>query len=206
MENIIYKIKFLCCIMLFFCGTNYIHASAQNVNGVMHIPEYIISYAEENKNDVFGLLVEVGEVLETEKAGLWLANPYVVYNSSVNQEAIYYFPVVKENNIISIFTVLDTECGLMYQCGNDMVEYLNEIDYLETNPVIYEYNNSIYAENDNYKICLYSNPMSLLDYSTAVYQNYEEFFDLTYNEKCNKINHKISDMVSCKKRGITIWQ
>ena len=37
-------------------------------------------------------------------------------------------------------------------------------------------------------------------------QNYEEFFDLTYNEKCNKINHKISDMVSCKKRGITIWQ
>lgn len=105
--------------MLFFGGTNHIYVSAQDVNRVMDIPDYIISYAEENKNDVFDLLAEAGEVPETEKTGLWLANPYIVYNSSVNQEAIYYFPVVKENNIISIFTVLDTEYGLMHQCGDD---------------------------------------------------------------------------------------
>ena len=53
-----------------------------------------------------------------------MANPYIVYSPSVNQETIYYFPVVKENNIISIFTVLDTEYGLMHQCGDDIAEYL----------------------------------------------------------------------------------
>lgn len=68
--------------------------------------------------------MEAGEVPETEKSGLRLANPYIVYSPSVNQEAIYYFPVVKENNIISNFTVLDTEYGLMHQCGDDIAEYL----------------------------------------------------------------------------------
>lgn len=185
--------------VIFWRYKPYIYVSAQDVNRVMDIPDYIISYAEKNKNDVFDLLAEAGEVPETEKTGLWLANPYIVYNSSVNQEAIYYFPVVKENNIISIFTVLDTEYGLMHQCGDDIAEYLNEINYLETNPVIYEYNNSVYAENNNSKVCLYSRPVSFLDYSTAALQNYEEFFDLTYAEKYNKINQKIPDMVLCEK-------
>ncbi len=42
MKGIIGKIKFLCCIMLFFGGTNHTYVSAQDVNRVMDIPDYII--------------------------------------------------------------------------------------------------------------------------------------------------------------------
>lgn len=124
-----------------------------------------------------------------------MGSPYVIYNSLMEQEEIYYFPIAYNGSIVSVITVLNTVDGYVYQYGEDIAEYLNCIDYLETNPVLYEYKNAIYAENEEHKVCLYS--FSPLVFDKKENRAIEQFHHLSYTEKCHVVGEKIQNMIVC---------
>lgn len=191
-------IKTVALLFIFTISIAFMNAktiSAKEHESSLSIPDRIISYANTKKTEVINELVQ--ENIITDDEDIQYALPYIIYYPEVNQEAIYYFPLIKDENIVMMVTIIDTEEGLILQSGEEMVEELNAINYLETNYIFYEYEYSLYAENKNEKICLYSYGIGTKIYSETERKKELKFFKKSYKKKKSIINEKIKNMRKC---------
>lgn len=63
-----------------------------------------------------GLLqINGGIITDNEVKKQHFGKPYIIYNSYDNQEGIYYFPIIVNDKVVAVATVLDTEDGLEFQ-------------------------------------------------------------------------------------------
>lgn len=81
---------------------------------------------------------------------LEIANPYIIYKVGDVQDEIYYFPIVLENNVVLIISVFrNINSDWSFSISTNLIEELNEINYMEYDFIFYEYDEHLYIENDN---------------------------------------------------------
>lgn len=80
-----------------------------------------------------------------------LKSPYVVYDYDDNNPEIYYYPVTLNDNIVMVISIVETTEGYSISGSEEMVDGLNNIDYVsESNDIVfYENGCEIDAETEN---------------------------------------------------------
>lgn len=173
-------------VALFFCPVEFVHASVNDGNVNLTT---VSDFANGQLNTVVSNLVKDGEISNNDN--VYLAEPYYIYNELEDQEAIYYFPIVKDQTIVSVMCVLDSEDGLVYQYGDEIKDKLNEIHYLQEKPLIYEEDGKIHIEGRD----------ELLTVSTSEEVGEivpcKKFSELSYSNKKKRIEEKMDDLVPC---------
>lgn len=125
---------------------------------------------------------------------LKLGTPYVIYSSANNgeQDAIYYFPVIQNNQSIMVLSVID--CGEDYSAciEEGIASYLNDINYMNNdNYIFYTDNKNIYAESeDNLKVIDYK---CTYEVTNAQIKNSERFENLEFNKKVEEITENYAN-------------
>ena len=168
-------------------------------SNTLGIPQKVIKHAQEKVADA------VETVLEDENSGvnlddnseIYFSKPYVICNALENQDAIYNFPLAADGRIAMVLSVMDTEDGLMIQFGKDLADKLNEISYIHTDYVFYEYEDTFYAESASSKIVIGYFPEGSYNYTEEEEQNSRIFSKLSYTEKRSVMAEKVADFVPC---------
>ena len=168
-------------------------------SNTLGIPKRVIKHAQDKVADA------VETVLEDENSGvdlddnseIYFSKPYVICNALENQDAIYNFPLAADGRIAMVLSVMDTEDGLMIQFGKDLADKLNEISYIHTDYVFYEYEDTFYAESANSKIVIGYFPQGSYNYTEEEKQNSRIFAHLSYTEKRSVLKDKVADFVPC---------
>ena len=165
--------------------------TANDVSSI--IPDDVVKYAEsrltplsqtvKQNSDNFGIDIKNVYTLK-------LGEPYVIYSSldNGNQNPIYYFPVLQDNEIIMILSIIDDNgiysAGLEEGIAND----LNNIDYQsDENYIFYTDEENIYAESKSDTETIGSLNQSNNATITQL-KNAKEFENLSFEEKINEIN------------------
>lgn len=157
------------------------------------IPDDVVKYAEsrltplsqtvKQNSDNFGIDIKNVYTLE-------LGEPYVIYSSLDNgtQNPIYYFPVLQDNEIIMILSIIDDN-GI-YSAGLEegIAEDLNTIGYQsDENYIFYTDEQNIYAESESDTEIIGSLNQSNNATITQL-KNAKEFENLSFEKKINEIN------------------
>ena len=176
--------------------TIYPYDSTDNALG---IPQKVINHAQDKAADA------VETVIEDENSGvdlddnseIYFSRPYVICNALEKQDAIYHFPLAADGKVAMVLSVMDTEDGLMIQFGKDLADKLNEINYLHTNYIFYEYEDTFYAESANSKIIIGYFPQGSYNYTEEEERDSRIFARLSYTEKCSMVKDKAADFAPC---------
>lgn len=134
---------------------------------------------------------------------LEFGTPYVIYSADSlgNQDKIYYFPVLEDENIIMIMSVINNDGEYSASMGKSIADSLNEIDY-NNEYVIYQSGQEIVAENEQSTYVL-SVSNDILDTDEESVSNALYFESLDYDKKIEKVENtyakkskKTTDVVS----------
>lgn len=119
-----------------------------------------------------------------------IGDPFVIYYPDTIQESIHYYPVIYENEILYMIDVTQTNEGYSMGIGEEFVDFLNDIDYINKPAILYYYNTGIYAENEEDTID--SGMRISIGYEKDYYKQ-NKFQKKTFQEKVKEINSKVSD-------------
>lgn len=162
---------------------------------VVEMPQKAVRYVEDNAADAVETVLEdngSGVDLDYE-ADISIVKPYVVYNAFEKQEAVYHFPLAAGDRVVMVISVMDTDAGMGMQFGTGLADKLNEIDYIHTDYIFYNYEDTFYAESANGKIIL--GYTSSADYTDEEIKTGQAFIHLSYLEKCSVIADKVKNFV-----------
>lgn len=110
------------------------------------IPQEVLDYAFDNYLNFADIYYEEKEDI----SALSLGTPYTIFDTTdyAHQDAIFYFPLVKQSEIVLIFSVYITENGIQGSISDDISDELNDIQYLKGNYILYRTGEQeIVAEN-----------------------------------------------------------
>ncbi len=180
----------LCFMML---GIDYgIGMVAEASNVQIAVPDEVQLYVEKNKDEIFTTVIEAWEIQDADIEDLEYGAFFVVYDGEENPDAVYYVPVEYQEEVIVVVAVLDTDQGLLYQCSEEYVPFLNGINYLNNPAIFYEKNGELYAETREDK--MYCSSDIAIGISEEQKDRKDDFIGLSYNDKCEEINDWISNM------------
>lgn len=175
-------------------------ASAMALDNTLALPQRITAFANENADAIADMLANDGMVTYAEAENQHFGKPYIIYNSYDNQEGIYYFPIVVHNKIVAVTAVLDTEDGMKIQVEEDLVDQLNEIGYIYSDFILYEYKNDVYAENAAGKNYLYSYASKQTKLTEEQKRREQNFYEATFRKKYKMANARIKQFTKCRKK------
>ena len=206
-KNLYQSIKFfaiaVCMAILSMAVPNSIKAYTihpyDNSDNPLGIPQKVIKHAQEKVADAVETVLEDGNsgVDLDDNSEIYFSKPYVICNALENQDAIYNFPLAADGRIAMVLSVMDTADGMVIQFGADLADKLNEISYIHTDYVFYEYEDTFYAESANGKIIIGYFPQGSYNYTEEEKQNSRIFAHLSYTEKCSVIAEKVADFAPC---------
>lgn len=177
----------------------YVISPYDSSGNVMEMPQKIVKYVEDNAADaVETVLEDSGSGVDIDfEADISIIKPYVIYNALKQQEAVYNFPLISDGRVVMVISLMDTEEGLGMQFGAGIADKLNEIDYVHTDYIFYEYEDIFYAESSNAKVILGYISSDNYNYTDEEIKKSQVFSRLSYIEKCSVIADKIKDFVKC---------
>lgn len=148
----------------------------------------LIETVKNNPED-FGLIIE-------KKANLQLGKPFVIYSAESlgKQDPIYYYPIIKNDDIILVLYVI--ECNGNYTAGisTDYASILNGLNYQNNSDYIfYEDGKSLYAENNDTTKSLCDMQKSDNTLNNKEKLNVEVFEDLPAENKVEAILNSFSE-------------
>ncbi len=140
------------------------------------IPLEADNYVVSNFEEIIDISSEyMSDFNISDEKELTLGTPYCVVNLGVRiQDEIYYYPVVADDEIVFIISVIGTDAGYTYSVQTALVDELNQVDYINNPAVIYVCNKCIYVETE------YSE--NVYDYSELTSQEID-FVNLPFEEK-----------------------
>lgn len=157
------------------------------------IPKSAVEYAEsrltalsltvKNNSDDFGIEIENVYKLE-------LGTPYVIYSATNNglQDSIYYFPVIQNDVIIMVLSVIDDNGEYTAGLEKGIAGELNEINYQEDDSYIfYSDEENVYAESESVLEVIESTDTLDIKKTKTQEKNLNEFENLSYEEKIDQI-------------------
>lgn len=177
----------------------YVISPYDDSGNVIEMPQKIVKYVEDNVADAVETVLEDGDsgVDMDYGADISIVKPYVIYNAFKQQDAVYNFPLTADDRVVMVISVMDTEEGLGMQFGPGLADKLNEIDYVHTDYIFYEYDDTFYAESANAKMVLGYISSGNYNYTDEEMKRSQIFSRLSYMEKCRVIADKVKDFVKC---------
>ena len=197
------RIEFLILAFVCFMAVG-VHVSAKTSDDMLILPTEITAFANENVDTIADILVNDGIITATEVKNQHFGKPYIIYNSYDNQEGIYYFPIVVYDKVVAVATVLDTEDGMELQVGKDISDQLNEIGYIYSDYILYEYGNDIYAENTAGKNYLYSYASRQTELTRGQKIREKNFYNAFLKKKYKIINAKVKKFTKCREKKSSV--
>ena len=153
------------------------------------IPNDAVRYIKENYIDVIDIIktnIDKFNIDENTIYNLKLGKPFVIYDfTEEKQDEIYYFPLLNDKNVILVISVMGTTVGWNISASEDMVSYLNIIDYASDNYIFYGTDNRIVCESLDEIIYL----------SGKDNHSYNNFETIDFKEKINIISKRIDNFI-----------
>ncbi len=118
-----------------------------------------------------------------------IGNPFIIYSlSDSNQSEIYYYPIIdnRDNKVVITVDVLKMADTWTYSIGTEYVEYLNKINYTNSEYIFYSYDDYIYSDDGNKSTVLYG------DGNETGKEKVKAFQQLDCSKKVEAISHRIS--------------
>ena len=144
------------------------------------IPSDATKYAVEKVSEVVEAVKLYYESFENQDMEYSLGIPFVIYSSTNNAwNSVYYYPLIQDNSIALIISIIDTNYGWTLSASQEMVEELNEINYaMDSSWIFYEENNDIIALSEKEKKVItediYGNSNSTFNASDEKIESYAE--------------------------------
>ena len=105
------------------------------------IPDEVYDFVNNNLDDIYlisKLYSREFGIDSDSNSKYSVGKPYVIYNIETDkQDEIYYFPILQDDEIVLVATVMGTEDGWSFSFSNDMADDLNEIDYIEQEDILF---------------------------------------------------------------------
>ena len=118
-----------------------------------------------------------------------IGNPFIIYSlSDSNQSEIYYYPIIdnRDNKVVITVDVMKMTDSWTYSIGTEYVEYLNKINYTNSEYIFYSYGDYIYSDDGNKSIVLYGNG------NETGKEKVKAFQQLDCSKKIEAISNRIS--------------
>ncbi len=145
------------------------------------IPEEAVAFASEHYKEVLEISYPYNSLIESvDWDNYYLGSPYVICDlSNETFEEVYYFPVIYDDKVVLIISIINTTEGWTLSSSTEMVEILNDIQYVKNSTwIFYKEDNQIvavsseeqlainktvdYAETNSYSISSEKQPYSEL--------------------------------------------
>lgn len=126
-----------------------------------------------------------------------LCKPYVYWDSTQRQDAVYIFPIAVDDKILASLYVMgriEEPDYINVNFGPDENQ-LNELDYLRKNYVFFSYQGFIMAEDENGEITELRKDINAMTSSAEETEREETFYALDYNEKVKAVLEKMDNFM-----------
>ena len=170
------KLKTLCLflvIVVMFSGITLNNVSAKAISEKMsaEVTTYITDKIEaktkqvvvDDFGDIQNVSMDYSNSLGIDKndmKNISIGNPFIIYSlSDSNQSEIYYYPIIdnRDNKVVITVDVMKMTDSWTYSIGTEYVEYLNKINYTNSEYIFYSYGDYIYSDDGNKSTVLYGN-------------------------------------------------
>ena len=107
------------------------HAQNNNMNTSEIVPTEAYKMASNYYKDMLQILIdEAFENIICDIDEVCLGTPFVIIEcDSEQQDAIYYFPIVQQDNILAVLNIINTSQGYSASLDLELVTFLNNINY-----------------------------------------------------------------------------
>lgn len=114
------------------------------------ISKEVFEHANSCYLEMFQILCDYDEETSSliEEKTIYLGEPFVIYDFEKSlQTAIYYFPIIANENVVSVLSVIDTSEGWTSSMDQELVDFLNQNNYINEKGDSY-----LYIENNQLNI------------------------------------------------------
>lgn len=152
-------------------------------------------YLEENASSIIEVLHNNAETFNLESGpaeNFSFGRPFIIYLFEEKQDEIYYVPVIDNSTqkIVVVVGLMNTSNGYTFDMQASYVPYLNEIDYIHTDAIVYKYGNSLYFETP--EVVVKSNKNDVMPPSSD--EEVNAFLNGSFEDKRNKVIAKAKSM------------
>lgn len=122
------------------------------------IPEEVWNYVISNFEEITDIGTEyIYDFNISEQDVLFLGNPYIVVNiGTLYQDEVYYYPVISANKVVFVISIMGTDKGYTYGVQTELVDVLNEVDYINNPSVVYVVGSNLYIETEYTESIIYN--------------------------------------------------
>lgn len=143
----------MCLVLLFNSISVYAASEKNDVSGssAQYLSDAAQAYLTGNSAAILETLLNNSEIFNIESSSIEnfsFGKPFIIYLFAEKQDEIYYVPVVYNptQTIVAIVGLINTSKGFTFDIQDSYVSFLNKIDYMNTDAIVYEYGNSLYFE------------------------------------------------------------
>lgn len=137
------QIIILCCSFIIFACLN-VNVMAADMKGIINnpyekvekidskIPDEATVYMTEKYSEIIEVAIPYYSCLISDPNNYSLGSPFVIYApSEYNWNSVYYYPLINDNEIVLLISLINTNYGWSISASEEMVDELNLINYAE---------------------------------------------------------------------------
>ena len=177
----------------------------------LKIPEDATKYVTEKYMEIVEVALPYYDTLVCDEDEYLLGTPFVIYTpSEYNWNSTYYFPLISNNDIVLLISLIDTNYGWSISASEEMVDELNLIGYnRDTSWIFYEQNGNVIAKSPIAEETIIENlyvtdtlEISMQDDAELTYEEYVD----KISEEMNKINQFNVDAIIESTKGVNVLE
>lgn len=115
--------------------------------------------------------------------------PFIIYHYNLLENYILYFPISFKNRIIAVMDMIYSEGKYSLGLSEEYIQYLNEINYIESPAILYCYEDNLYIENKKKQIKTNYSCSNILTNDSK--KDLQIFYDFDFETKQTLIKNAI---------------